>query len=546
MGHGASLNVESLIDTRLLIQANSGGGKSWAIRRLLEQTYGMVEHHVLDLEGEFHTLAAKYDYILCGKGQHVEADVKSAGILATKLLEYRSSAIIDLYELEPYQRIKFVRLYLESLMNARKELWHPVMVIIDEAHQFCPQDGQCESGAAVISLCTRGRKRGFMAGLATQRLAKLHKDAAAECSNKMIGRCTLDADQKRAGDELGIGKEERIKLRDLDPGQFIAYGPAFDFKGVKQFTVGAVVTEHPKVGSRQLQTPPPPRKAIQSIVASLKDIPHEAEREAQTVETLKRDNADLRRRLTLAEKAKPAPERIEVQKPCNHEPIIKELQSYRKKLEAKIAAAGKALDVEVAAPTSAIVPHVQSPQRINAVIKSFEKPKANGADSIAIDLNRPQQKIIDAIAWLEAVGISNPKRASVAAVAGYSPTSGGVSELIGRLVGIGYVEIPHSGLVALTDSGRSSANHPNDTPTLDAYHNQWRSILSNPQRRMFDGIIANPEGISRRELAELVGYKPTSGGVSEIIGELVSLGCATLPRSGYVAPSPIMFPVGLL
>ena len=38
------INVERLIETRLLIQAGSGGGKSWAIRRLAEQTFTSVQH----------------------------------------------------------------------------------------------------------------------------------------------------------------------------------------------------------------------------------------------------------------------------------------------------------------------------------------------------------------------------------------------------------------------------------------------------------------------------------------------------------------------
>lgn len=46
------------MDTRLLVQANSGGGKSWALWRFLEQTHGQVQHHVIDPEGEFATHAA--------------------------------------------------------------------------------------------------------------------------------------------------------------------------------------------------------------------------------------------------------------------------------------------------------------------------------------------------------------------------------------------------------------------------------------------------------------------------------------------------------
>lgn len=34
---GPPADLDTLVDTRLLVQANSGGGKSWCIRRLLER-----------------------------------------------------------------------------------------------------------------------------------------------------------------------------------------------------------------------------------------------------------------------------------------------------------------------------------------------------------------------------------------------------------------------------------------------------------------------------------------------------------------------------
>lgn len=64
LGEGLTLDLEALIPSRLLVQANSGGGKSWAIRRLLEQTHGHVQQIVLDPEGEFSSLREKHDYIL--------------------------------------------------------------------------------------------------------------------------------------------------------------------------------------------------------------------------------------------------------------------------------------------------------------------------------------------------------------------------------------------------------------------------------------------------------------------------------------------------
>ena len=54
------LDVPRLVATRLLIQGRSGGGKSWTVRRLLEQTHGQIQHLVLDPEGEFDCARARW------------------------------------------------------------------------------------------------------------------------------------------------------------------------------------------------------------------------------------------------------------------------------------------------------------------------------------------------------------------------------------------------------------------------------------------------------------------------------------------------------
>ena len=232
---GARSNVEidvsSLVRTRLLAQANSGGGKSYLLRRLLEQTHGKIQQIVLDIEGDFATLREKYDYILASKGGDIEINLKVADLLARRLLELKVSAIVDLYELKQHERILFVKRFLDAMMNAPKSLWHPCMVIVDEAHMLCPERGKAESMGSVIDLCTRGRKRGYCAVLATQRLSKLHKDAAAECLNKLIGRTGLDVDMKRVADELGFtGKDQALSLRNLQEGEFYAFGPAISLR----------------------------------------------------------------------------------------------------------------------------------------------------------------------------------------------------------------------------------------------------------------------------------------------------------------------------
>src|SRR3989440_3222287 len=298
LNQSVHIDLPTLLDTRLLIQANSGGGKSWLIRRLLEQSHGKVQQIVIDLEGEFSTLREKFDYILAGKNGDTSTEPHSASLLGRRLLELNVSAIIDLYELSQQERKRFVKLFLEALVNAPKQLWHPVLVVIDEAHVFAPEKGQSEAMGAVIDLATRGRKRGYCAVLATQRLSKLHKDAAAECNNKLIGRTTLDVDIKRAGEELGFTtKEQSFTLRNLAAGEFYAFGPAISAEGTK-ITIGTVATTHPKAGSRiYTASPLPPTEKIKKILSELKDLPEAAEEEAKTIEALERQVATLKGQL---------------------------------------------------------------------------------------------------------------------------------------------------------------------------------------------------------------------------------------------------------
>lgn len=77
-GTPVRLDIDQLLRTRLLIQANSGGGKSYALRKFLEETHGKVQHLVIDPEGEFSTLRERFDYVLVGKGGDIHADVRTA------------------------------------------------------------------------------------------------------------------------------------------------------------------------------------------------------------------------------------------------------------------------------------------------------------------------------------------------------------------------------------------------------------------------------------------------------------------------------------
>ncbi|MGH9388716.1 MAG: helicase HerA domain-containing protein, partial [Vicinamibacteria bacterium] len=226
------IDLDVLLRTRGIVQGNSGCGKTFTLKRILEQLFGKVQVIVLDIEGEFASLREEFGFVLVGKGGETPADCRSAAMLAHRLLELRASTICDLYEMKASERHRWVRLFLEAVIDAPKHLWHPVIFVIDEIHTLCPEKGAGESEAAdaIIGLATRGRKRGYCLIGATQRIGKFRKDAAAELLNIFVGMTFIDIDRKRAAESLGIPKSEERKLFDVikvtEPGNFWALGSA--------------------------------------------------------------------------------------------------------------------------------------------------------------------------------------------------------------------------------------------------------------------------------------------------------------------------------
>lgn len=551
------INLPVLLESRLLVQANSGGGKSWALRRLLEQTARGVQQLVIDPEGEFATLREKFDYVIAAPhGADAVASPQTAALLARRLLESGVSAILDIYDLKAHERQLFVKRFLEALVNAPREMWHPVLLVLDEAHVFCPQNGSAESGQAVIDICTRGRKRGLCAVLATQRLSKLHKDAAAEMLNKLIGRTGLDVDVRRAADELGMTPREAMdQLRGLPAGTFYAFGPALSAT-VQRARISAVSTTHPKAGHRLMQAPPAASKRVLASLAKLADLQREAEEEARTVEDLKARNAELQRRAAAAERrAQQAgvPE-AEVQRrvaaavaeAVKHSPQDRNI-SRNKPAAATERVMQRILDhvgrIEAIARGATSDSSTASEAPVHRPAER-QAPRAPATPAqVAEGITTPQQRILDVLAQLEAFGVEAADKAMVAAHAGVSPTSGGYFNNLGKLRSAGLIDYPAGGTAALTDAGRAKANPPAKAPTLEELHESWYRVVPAPQAAILRAAIAAyPEAIPKDELADRVGVSRTSGGYFNNLGRLRTLGAIDYPQRGTVRAADILFP----
>jgi hypothetical protein len=263
---------KELIGSRAVIQGASGAGKTYAIRRILETMHGRMQHIVFDVEDELFTLRERFDYVLIGgEGADAPLSEDTAGELAITLLELGVSAILQLNDLGLAGQRRIIARFVSGLMKAPRPLWHPVLVTLDEAHRYAPQSAPVESSEAIVNLATAGRKRGFGALFATQRLSQLSKDVLGQCPNRIMGRVDQALDRRVAADTLGFSASsaEAQSLMQLAH-EFWVVGPAFASQP-RRMRFSPAVTTHLSAGHDNVPPPPTPEK-LRALLGRLNRI----------------------------------------------------------------------------------------------------------------------------------------------------------------------------------------------------------------------------------------------------------------------------------
>ncbi|MBC7844102.1 MAG: ATP-binding protein [Gemmatimonadaceae bacterium] len=558
-----AVSLDTLLRTRLLIQANSGGGKSHALRAMLEQTHGKVLQIVLDPEGEFATLRESFGFVLAGKDGDVPAHPKVARVLCRRLLEANASAVIDLYDLTLVERREFVKLFLTELMALPRALWKPTLIVLDEAHLFCPErgSGESQSTESVIALCTQGRKRGFCAVLATQRISKLHKDAAAELLNKLIGRTGLDVDMKRAGDELGMDKDHRMALRTLTPGEFFGYGPALGGE-ITRVRSRPAITSHPDANSLTAAHAPPSASVL-ALVAQIGDLPAIAAQEAKTVETLERQVKELQGQLRQVQRGTAAPDPGVTQRAVE-DAVRAAMERDRVAVSAVIAEAHE--QISDALTRLSLLRHTSAP-----AIASGERPARSLPDAPserrmtktqlppavvdrvypragATPISNTMRRMLSVLVQLDALGVEFPEKRTMAGWSGVSHTTGTFSNQLRGLRDAGCIEVQGDRL-RITDVGRENAAPSVAISTLSDLHSVWESKFSATVARMFRALLSlsgpRMKPVSKAELAESVGVSHTTGTFSNQLRELRSPGVIEDVDKQSVRLTRLVYPEGL-
>ena len=119
-GQGVRIDVQELLATRLLVQGNSGSGKSHLLRRILEESAALVQQIVIDPEGDFVTLADAYTHVVINGGDYNEREIAAMG---ARIREHRASIILSLESLDIEAQMTCAAAFLNALFDAPREPW---------------------------------------------------------------------------------------------------------------------------------------------------------------------------------------------------------------------------------------------------------------------------------------------------------------------------------------------------------------------------------------------------------------------------------------
>lgn len=513
------VDMNALMRSRALIQADSGGGKSYLLRSMLEQTASLMVQTVFDVEGEFSSLrephpdGTRLPYLIVsateGEGD-VPADPAMAAPLCRAVSEARASVILDLYDLDEAEKRVFVRNYLTELLGLPRSLREPRLVVLDEAERLAPQTGSSEATSALSALSTQGRKRRLLPVFAIHRLSDFDNAVAGGLRNRFFGMQTLDTDALRAGNSLGFDKKRRQTLMELEPLTFYCHGPAFPTRQVVLARAGEILTPHGEEADKLAANPsPPPPETLGDLLARLAEMSPEppAAGASEEPEDLQRRIDELRDELARARRTGPDPKRVEAEVERRTEERLRleaeraaaPLRDRIASLEASLAAVREGLLGTAEELASALEPAPetseeraadgppQEPEPAPSPPPTTDPPDvpANGSADPAPDSPtdaswpeldpeelvsyyvhggpRPEDlppaelKILEELEKLRTLGVKSVDRRNLAVLAGRSPKSSSFEAQVSALRGTGFLSYPAPKRLGITSAGRTLA-----------------------------------------------------------------------------------------
>jgi DNA helicase HerA-like ATPase len=137
------------------------------------------------------------------------------GTKIDELIQKGRCTVINLRGTPPDIQELIVNRIGNALFELRKiDKIPPMMLVVEEAHNFCPQQGQVACSKIFRTIASEGRKFGLGLTIITQRAAKVDKNVLSQCNTQVILKVTNPNDLKAISasiEGLTPGMEEEIQ-----------------------------------------------------------------------------------------------------------------------------------------------------------------------------------------------------------------------------------------------------------------------------------------------------------------------------------------------
>lgn len=589
--------IEAL-DDRLSIVGRSGYGKTNAAKVMAEKLLADgARVCILDPTDAWWGLRLKPDgirpgfpvAIFGGQKGDLALNEHAGETIGTAIATSSQSTIVSMADfVGENARRRFASAFLAALYQHNRE---PLHLIVDEADTLAPQKPIAPLDAEVLArmqqIVRRGRIRGFVPYLITQRPAVLNKDVLSQADGLIAFNLISSQDRDAIGAwiEGQADKAEQkallATLPKLERGTAMVWLPGRGILQQVEFPLSTTFDSGrtPKRGEAK---PTATLKPIDVAGLAGKIAVVEEKRKADDPTLLRKRIAELETSLAQAKRQPAAP-------PVDNTAALEAAHQEGWIAANKLAAANMAEAIARLAPIGPLLErfkvgheagmaefaevyskpapgiiHRQDPysgpprtvelngtttpeQALRLARKHFASsidPAAPARFEVPISagISGPQQRILDALAWLESIGINQVDRTRTAMLADQSPKSSGFRANASTLSGKGLICFPVPGEVALTDTGREAANRPPAPPTNTELHAMIRRKISGPQWAILEALItAHPGALTREALAPRAGQSPDSSGYRANISTLSGFGFVTYPQTGSVKAADILF-----
>lgn len=154
-----------------------------------------------------------------------------------------------------------------------------------------------------------------------------------------------------------------------------------------------------------------------------------------------------------------------------------------------------------------------------------------------------RQAILNALVFLEGIGVEHPERAQVGVMADQLPATPGFANNLGWLRTAGLVTYPSETQVALTAAGRSVASHEGVPKNDEEIRATIMGKLRPARRKILQALLdAYPESMDRNpDLAEASEQEPGSPGFANNLGWLRTAGLIDYPSNTTAIACSIFF-----